>query len=364
MTAILRAINRGEGLSDPARLGNQLALRVRQVDKGTIRSYRLFDGDYFSLRTEQETAFHPFLECLSQALVLLYDSGEGHKASLRINLDIYEMLMRLNDGYRPSVEEQEGFLLSLSVFKNLLASVPYNEVLLTKAGHKFYEIRREQDGRLVMEASEKGPNTMSIKGRDKEFRIPKVSYLDFKHIEMDRVLTMLFPRLKYDGYGSRRPPRGGDLSVEEFLEDFLEHPEWFAGFDQNPEIVRAWIETDLMDLVNRGNSNQALAAPRPLHGNTYKFRNAKHTRDYGAAEQIYWMLFYARKGKGQAARDALKRFFFPGIDLVTDRYDPNASVDVETQAILRLDQQVTQDMKDSKEPARFNLMYRPGRYFG
>jgi len=194
---------------------------------------------------------------------------------------------------------------------------------------------------------------MSIKGRDKEFRIPKVSYLDFKHIEMDRVLTMLFPRLKYEGYASRRPPRGGDLSVDEFLEDFLEHPEWFSGFDKHPDITRAWIETDLMDLVNRGKSNQALAAPRPLHGNTYKFRNAKHTRDYGAAEQIYWLLFYARKGKGQAARDALKRFFFPGIDLVTDRYDPNSSVDVETQAILRLDHQVTQDMKDSKEPSRF-----------
>ncbi|NIC05351.1 methylation-associated defense system protein kinase MAD6 [Billgrantia bachuensis] len=156
VTTILRAINRGEGLSDPARLGNQLALRVRQVDKGTILSYRLFDGDHFTLRTEQETAAHPFLECLSQALVLLYDSGDGHKASLRINLDIYEMLMRLNNGYRPSIEEQEGFYLSLAVFKNLLASVPYKEVLLTKAGHKFYEIRRENDGRLVMEVSEKG----------------------------------------------------------------------------------------------------------------------------------------------------------------------------------------------------------------
>ncbi|OZI73367.1 methylation-associated defense system protein MAD7 [Bordetella genomosp. 6] len=193
---------------------------------------------------------------------------------------------------------------------------------------------------------------MSIKGRDKEFRIEKVSYLHWQHVEMDRVLTMLFPRLKYDGYASRRPPRGGDLSVDEFLADFLEHPEWFAGFDKHPEIARSWIETDLMDLVNRGKSNQALAAPRPLHGNTYKFRNAKHARDYGTAEHIYWMLFYARKGKGQAARDALKRFFFPGIDLVTDRYDPNASVDVETQAILRLDHQVTQDMKDSKEPSR------------
>lgn len=194
---------------------------------------------------------------------------------------------------------------------------------------------------------------MSVKGRDKEFRLPKISYLDFKHIEMDRVLTMLFPRLKYDGYASRRPPRGSDLSVDEFLADFLEHPEWFSGFDRYPDVVRSWIETDLMDMVNRGKSNQALAAPRPLHGNTYKFRNTKHTRDYGAAEQIYWMLFYARKGKGQAVRDALKRFFFPGIDLVTDRYDAQASVDVETQAILRLDQQVTQDMKDSKEPSRF-----------
>lgn len=194
---------------------------------------------------------------------------------------------------------------------------------------------------------------MSIKGRDKEFRTPKTTYVDFKHIEMDRVLIMLFPRLKYEGYASRRPPRGTDLTVEEFLEDFLEHPEWFAGFDRFPQVVHRWIETDLMDVVNRGKANQAVAAPRPLHGNTYKFRNAKHTRDYGAAEQIYWMLYYARKGKSQAARDALKHFFFPGIDLVTDRYDPNASVDVETQAILRLDHQVTQDMKDSKEPSRF-----------
>ena len=148
VTAILRAVNRGEGLSDPARLGNQLALRVRHVDKGTIRSYRLFDGDHFTLRTEQETAAHPFLECLSQALVLLYDSGDGHKASLRINLDIYEMLMRLNNGYRPSIEEQEGFYLSLTVFKNILSAAPYQEVLLTESGFEFFQIRRDDKGIL------------------------------------------------------------------------------------------------------------------------------------------------------------------------------------------------------------------------
>ncbi|NQU63514.1 MAG: hypothetical protein HQ517_04425, partial [SAR324 cluster bacterium] len=83
---------------------------------------------------------------------------------------------------------------------------------------------------------------MAIKGRDKEFRCRKVSFLEFNHTEMDRVLTMFFPRLKYNGYGSRRPPRGRELSVDEFLAEFLEHPEWFSGFEKQPEIIRKWIE--------------------------------------------------------------------------------------------------------------------------
>jgi len=156
VTVILRAINRGEGLCDPARLGNQLALRVRQVDKGTIRSYRLFDGDHFSLCTDQEMTSCQFLECLSQALILSYGSGDGHKANLRINIDIYEMLMRLNNGYRPSIEEQEGFYLSLAVFKNVLSAAPYQEVLLTESGHRFYQINREDKGVLHMSVTEKG----------------------------------------------------------------------------------------------------------------------------------------------------------------------------------------------------------------
>jgi hypothetical protein len=197
---------------------------------------------------------------------------------------------------------------------------------------------------------------MSISTRDKEFRTPKVSYLDFKHTEMDRVLTMLFPRLKFDGYGSRKPPRANNLQPDEFADEILrpsEVQEFFENFERYPHIVRKWVETDLLDVVNRGKATQAVASPRPLHGETYKFRNARHCRDYGAAEQIYWMLFYARRGRGQASRDALKRFFFPGIDLVTDKYDPGVTVDVETQALLRFNSQVTADMRDSREPERY-----------
>lgn len=151
VSSILCAINRGEGLSDPARLGNRLALRVHDVERGTIRSYRLFTGEKFLLYSEQEIDNHPFLECFPQHLFLQYDSGNGHKAILKINLDIYEMLMRLNNGYRPTVEEEKGFYLSLSVFKNMLSAAPYQEVLITESGFEFYNIRRDISGKLHLE---------------------------------------------------------------------------------------------------------------------------------------------------------------------------------------------------------------------
>jgi len=158
VATILRAINRGEGLSNPSRLGNQLALRVRRVERGTIRSYRLFNGANFTLQSEQSADMHPFLESLSQHLVLQYVSEEGHRASLKINLDIYEMLTRLDRGYRPNIEEEEGFYISLAVFKNVLSAAPYQEVLLTETGLEFFQIQRAPNAVLHLEKVSRGNN--------------------------------------------------------------------------------------------------------------------------------------------------------------------------------------------------------------
>lgn len=152
------AINRGEGLTSPERLGNQLALRVRRVEKGTIRSYRLFDGDCFSIQRVRDGQ-NAFLEYLPDSLLLTYQSCQGsHTASLKINLDVHEMLTRLNSGYIPSVEEQEGFYLSLSVFKNMLSAAPYQEVLLTENGIEFFQVQRDSAGVLHMDRIERRGN--------------------------------------------------------------------------------------------------------------------------------------------------------------------------------------------------------------
>ena len=146
---VLRAINRGEGLVDPERLSNSLALQVRQVEHGTIRSYRLFDAARFRLIVRDAASRARFVEHMPDALVLKFE-GEL-SADLVVNLDIFEMLDRLNQGYRPSLEEEQGYYLSLGVFKNVLGSAPYQEVLLTTTGHDFYRVQRHPDGRLSMD---------------------------------------------------------------------------------------------------------------------------------------------------------------------------------------------------------------------
>lgn len=151
---LLQAINRGEGLQCPERLGDHLALQLRQVENGRVRSYRLFPLQGFALRVQDEANRARFVEHLPTGLVLRYEgSGAGAIASeLLINLDVFEMLARLNEGYRPSVEEMQGFYLCLGVFKNSLNAQPYREILLTTTGHDFYRLGRHDDGRVELRA--------------------------------------------------------------------------------------------------------------------------------------------------------------------------------------------------------------------
>jgi len=191
---------------------------------------------------------------------------------------------------------------------------------------------------------------MALKSRDKIFRLPKISLLDFKTLEMDRVLTMLFARIHHKGEDSRLFKK--DNTVDTFEAHFLSQPSRFKDFNKYPHVTRGWLQTHLLDLVNRGKSGkEAVAAPRPLHGYTYRFRNANHCRDYGAAQQIYEMLWHARNDLGKRAIAGMKEFFFEGVDPNTQLEDTSVTVDVETQALLSLNtREVTQDapLKDSR----------------
>jgi hypothetical protein len=192
---------------------------------------------------------------------------------------------------------------------------------------------------------------MPLTKTDREFRLPKVSYLDYKMVEMDRVLTAFFQRLKWNGSPSRLiRPDAFELTIEDFKRGIFDHPNHFRSFRDFPEVTVRWLETHLMDVVNRGKPDQAVAAPRPLHGLTYLFRNPKRSRDYNASQQLYEMLYNARAG-GTAALDHLSDFFFHGYDLNVDQEARGALLDVETQALINLETLVRpRDIRDDRQP--------------
>ncbi|MDT0445042.1 methylation-associated defense system protein kinase MAD6 [Streptomyces johnsoniae] len=149
---VLRALNRGEGLVAPDRIGEALALKVREVTGGLVRSYRRFPAEGFRLEPGKVPA-SPYVESGRTALRLSYRDpagSQGGTAELDIRLDLFELLQRFGQGYRPSVADVQGQQLALAVFKNRLAAVPYQEVLLTTHGHDLHRVHRTEDGVLHM----------------------------------------------------------------------------------------------------------------------------------------------------------------------------------------------------------------------
>ncbi|MFJ2838759.1 protein kinase [Nocardia sp. NPDC087230] len=147
---MLRALNRSEGVVSPEVADGGLVIRVREVIGGTVRSFRRFPKDGFVVG-RVGTYTHQYLETRPSALRLTYtdpNRAGAVPAELRIGLDLFELLKRFRRGYRASVDDNQGYALALTVFKNQLAAVPYQEVLLTVDGALMHTVRRTDDGIL------------------------------------------------------------------------------------------------------------------------------------------------------------------------------------------------------------------------
>lgn len=202
-----------------------------------------------------------------------------------------------------------------------------------------------------------------ISPKDGDFRHPGLSYLDFKQVDMDRVLTAFLARLNHDGKPSRLR-RGSNLDVDFFVDLIRSgagspggRPR-FRGFDTEPDVTRRWVETDLVDMVSRGKAGQAVAGLRPLHGLTYQFRNSRQSRPYGADEHLYEMLAGAPSEQGIRALARLKGFFFtkPGTAA-----EPGTGrlIDVETQALLHLSDKMATQVEDATDKSKPRRQYPP-----
>jgi len=174
---------------------------------------------------------------------------------------------------------------------------------------------------------------VKIGKQDQEFRNPKVFYPDPKNVDLDRVLVNLFMLLKCEGQraGTKGRPSKQIESVTHHAELLADMP-GVSGFKDHPEVAKAWLESDIFDLVNRGGAKEAVASLRPLHLDAHKIRVAKHCRDYNHADALYAMLEHADR---QAVHD-LRTYLDRGRDPRSTHPDASAHVDLDTLTVIKL----------------------------
>ncbi|MFP8960772.1 methylation-associated defense system protein kinase MAD6 [Streptomyces nanhaiensis] len=159
LTRVIEAVNRGEDMPrTPGREGRDLALQVRAVPGGTVRSHRLFPADSFTIAVARPPA-SPYVETSPRELVVHHHPGDerAHRARLTVRLDLYELLDRLHRGHQPGVADRQGQNLALAVFKNALAATSYQEVLLNAPGSPPYRLSRLPDGALRLAPAGQAP---------------------------------------------------------------------------------------------------------------------------------------------------------------------------------------------------------------
>ena len=143
---VTRAIANSEGLFH-ASFDDQIAVRLASETSGADRSYVVHASDTFTLSPLDRSRHARYVEYEPDSLRLQH-RGES-SLRLDIDLDLFETLSRILNGFTPSREELRGAWLNLQIFKDQLASLATDSLLLSKDDRIFHRVHRSRSGRSV-----------------------------------------------------------------------------------------------------------------------------------------------------------------------------------------------------------------------
>lgn len=190
---------------------------------------------------------------------------------------------------------------------------------------------------------------------ERVFREPSIFAADMKAVNLDNVLVNLFMLMRNNGARiklklARNATFHDVTSLKERYFKTLENKNQFLRFSEYEGVAESWLRSSLVNMVFRGKAKENISSMRPLHLESYRIRNQKHTRDYNTADQIFIML----SERPEIAR-ALKEYMSIGWDDRSRQLVDNPTLDVDTAGLLHLIKLVDIDPK----PASATLTYKP-----
>ncbi len=146
---LVEGISRSEGIHDPGRSRENVCIRTRQEQNAKIKAFYTYPATDFVCALPQPGRQAAFLEYLAPS-ILFRDTKTG--VALEVSLDLYEMLMRIRDGYVPTAGEMRAFFLNLLMFKKQLMASPALELLLTETDYQIFKLTRTPQHGVALSA--------------------------------------------------------------------------------------------------------------------------------------------------------------------------------------------------------------------
>ena len=172
---------------------------------------------------------------------------------------------------------------------------------------------------------------------DKDERVFRDLYIfavDVKAINLESVLVNLFVLMRNNGARIKLRLKQGTFHEIKTLKAYfkeLENRQEAHGFTEYPEATESWLRSSLVNMVYRGKAKENITSLKPLHLESYRIRNQKHTRDYSASDQVYIML-----NQRPEVLKALKDYLLIGWDNASRKIVDNPTLDVDTAGLLHL----------------------------
>lgn len=135
---IIKAISSTEQVKNEYARTN-ICIREAKQKETSVLSVRLFPAKDFEL-CESRIGSEEFIEYASDALELRYKNNR--RIRFLITLDLYELFSKVSTGYVPTSQELRGAFINLTIFKNQLASLPYDKLIITQDEKDFFQITK------------------------------------------------------------------------------------------------------------------------------------------------------------------------------------------------------------------------------
>lgn len=144
---LVLAISKSEKIYNETVGRENVCIRSSSGKKSRTKAFYSFKAADFELVLPTIGEEEKYLEYFPDHIIFRH---VDKSASLEINIDLFEILMRIKEGYVPTSVEIQTFFLNLEMFKRRILSKRSTKVILTEDDANLYSFEKSTTGKLVL----------------------------------------------------------------------------------------------------------------------------------------------------------------------------------------------------------------------